>query len=192
MKGLKRSALLGLLTTISIILLLATLFSCSPFIDKELRRKNKCNRKLERVVTKCPELLNPDTIKQIVKVEVPKVEIDSFIVIQRDTSILELIKNDTIKNIVRHYINNYKPLEDTITHIIDGYTFKFYSVNDGIGYSVDKPKEVIEEEIEIPIDVVKPIQLTIFEQIMNGFSRFWWWLVLGFILFVGYRIVFKK
>jgi len=183
-----------MLSKIISILLVVTLFSCNPFISKELRRKNKCNRKLERVVNKCPELLNQDTIRDTVVFNIPEVRIDSFITVERDTSILELIPNDTIKEIVRNYIVNHKVIKDTITHVIDGYTFKFFTDAKGdIGYLVTKPEEKVEEIIEIPVDVVKPIQLTIGEQIMNVFASVWRWglflLVIIILLYLGYKFL---
>ena len=177
---------------ISIILLICLLSSCNPFISKELRRKNKCNRKLERVVRKCPELLKTDTIKQVVEIEVSKVQIDSFITIEHDTTWLNEINNDTVRQLVREKIFEYFPFKDTIAHYVDGYTFLFYNVNGNIGYTVTKPPERLLKEIETPIEVIKPVQLTITEQIMNVLSKFFWWFVLLVISILAYKIIMKK
>jgi hypothetical protein len=89
------------------------LASCNPFISKELRRKNKCNRKLQRVTTKCPELIQTDTFTRVVTFEVPKLQIDSFIEIKPDTMWLSEIRNDTIRQLVREKIFDSFPF-DTI------------------------------------------------------------------------------
>jgi len=166
--------------------------SCNPFINKDLRKKNRCNRKLERVLKKCPELIQTDTIIDTVTIDIPKVQIDSFITIKRDTSWLYEIKNDTIRQLVREKIFEYFPFEDTIAHYVDGYTFLFYNVNGNIGYSVTKPPERLLKQIKTPVKIIKPIQLTIWEQVLNGFGRFWWWIVLAVVLFFAYRIFIKK
>ena len=59
---------------ILILLLALSFISCNPFISKELRRKNKANRKLERLTNKFPELLTQDTIYNMVAIEAVKVE----------------------------------------------------------------------------------------------------------------------
>ena len=46
---------------IVLILLCISFISCNPFISKDLRRKNRANRKLERLTTKFPSLINKDT-----------------------------------------------------------------------------------------------------------------------------------
>ena len=179
-----------------IIILLSFLFvSCNPFISKDLRRKNKCNRKLERVVRKCPELLNTDTIIDTVIFEVPKVEIDSFIVIQKDTStidsIVNLIRNKQTREIVKDYIIKYVPFKDTVIHLIEGFSVSFYSKGGNIHYSIDKPVEVVKIEKEVIVPVVKPVELTTMEKVLNFLSRFWWWFILAALLFVGYKIADK-
>lgn len=172
-----------------IIILLSFLFaSCNPFISKELRRKNKCNKKLERVVRKCPELLKADTIRDTLKVEVPKVEIDSFIVVEKDTaeidSLVQLIKNKKTREAIKEYIIKYVPFKDTVIHLIDGYSVSFYSKGGNVHYSIDKPAKVLEIENEVIIPVVKPVELTTFDKIMNLLSRFWWWFVIGLVVFI--------
>lgn len=177
-----------------IIILLSFIFtSCNPFISKELRRKNKCNRKLERVIKKCPELLGTDTIRDTVSIVVPEVRIDSFIVIQKDTaeidSLLNLIQDQGVREVFKQYIYNYKPFNDTITHIIDGYIFSFYAEGKNIRYEVKKPVEVLKIENETIIPVVKLIELTTLEKILNFMGRFWWWFVIGLILFIAFRTI---
>ena len=158
-----------------------------------MRRKNKCNRKLERVVKKCPELLQNDTIIDTVSIIVPEVRIDSFIVIQKDSieidSLVNLIQDQEVRKVIKQYITEYIPFKDTLIHKIDGYTFRFYIEGQNIRYEVVKPLEVIKTETEVIIPIVKPVELTTFERVMNLFARFWWWLVIGLILFILGRTI---
>ena len=177
-----------------LILFLAICFvSCNPFISKDLRKKNRCNKKLERVVKKCPELLGNDTIRETISILVPEVRIDSFIVIQKDTaeidSLLNLIQDQVVREVVKQYIYKYKPFNDTITQIIDGYTFRFYVEGQNIRYEVEKPVEVLKIETETIVPIVKQIELTTLEKVLNFFSRFWWWFVIALVLFIGARMI---
>jgi hypothetical protein len=181
---------------VSIILLICLLSSCNPFISKELRQKKKCNRKLERVIKKCPELLNTDTIRDTVEIIIPKVEIDSFIDVKIDTmrldSIINLIKDTTTQRIIWQYFTNEVYPKDTIKHQIDGFSFAFWFIGNKMHYSVDKPSEIVEKEIEIPIEVVKPIQLTVWQQLMNCLSPFFWPIVVLIIIILVFKIIMKK
>lgn len=169
------------ITTILLVSIIG-LSSCNPFITKELRKKNRCNRKLERVVSKCPELLKTDTITKTVEVEIPKIQVDSVIIIEPDTMWLSEIKNDTIREFVRSKVVNAMPFKDTIVHIIDGITFKFFPDEYGnIRYSVAKPKEIIKKDVKIEQQTVQKIKLSPFEQLLNYLGS---WIWLGVILFV--------
>lgn len=148
------------------------LVSCNPFMSKDVRRSKKCNKKLEKVVIKCPELLNKDTIIDTLIIELPKVEIDSFITLNYDTvridSIVNLIQNDTIKKVVKEFIYNENILKDTIIHKIDGYTFIFYSNGNNIHYKVEKPLEVLKIENKTIVDTIKPIKVSWFDKIASN------------------------
>jgi hypothetical protein len=124
------------------------------------------------------------------------VEIDSFIVIQKDTStidsIVNLIRNKQTREIVKDYIIKYVPFKDTVIHLIDGYSVSFYSKGGNIHYSIDKPVEVLEIENETIIPVVKPVELTTMEKILNFFGRFWWWLIVAVLCFIGYKVMTRR
>jgi len=141
--------------------------SCNPFISKELRRKNKCNRKLERVIKKCPELLNVDTL-----------------IVNFDTTVItNEVRIDTLVQI------NF----DTLLIREDKFHVKIVRINDTLRISggCDSDTIFINKFIKVPYNVVKPVQLTLFEQILNILSRFWWWLIILFILYVAYRKLIK-
>ena len=176
-----------------IFLLALTFASCNPFISKDLRKKKRCNKKLERVVSRCPELLNNDTIIDTVVIEVPKVEIDSFIVIKKDTaeidSLVNLIKNKKTREVIRKYITKYVPFKDTVIHLVDGFKVSFYSKGGNIHYSIDKPLEVIKIENETIVPVVKQIELTWWEKVLEFCYRFWLWFVIFLVLFIVGRTI---
>ncbi len=182
-----------------IILLAFSFFSCNPFISKDLRIKNRCNRKLERadkrfkkkvgkVALICPSIISKDTIRDTVTITIPEVRIDSFLVLERDTaeidSLVKLIKNKKTREIIREYITNYIPIKDTVIHLADGYTIKFYSLDGDLHYQVTKPEEKIEETAEIIVETIKPVELTTGEKIMNFLSRFWIWIVVSSIALI--------
>ena len=179
--------------TLPIAIVLIVIFtSCNPFISKELRRKNKINRKIERLTKRFPEALKTDTIEKIVEVEVPKIQIDSVIIIEPDTMWLSEIKNDTIREFVRSKVVNAMPFKDTIVHIIDNITFKFFPDAYGnIRYSVTKPPEVIIKEIEIERKTVQKVKLSIFEQLLTYLGSWIWLGVILFVIWLLFRL-FKK
>ena len=190
-----------------IIFLAISFISCNPFISKDLRIKNKCNRKLARAEAKfkkkvdkidiiCPNILTQDTIRDTLTITIPEVRIDSFIVLERDSSeidsLVSLIKNKKTREIIREYITKYIPIKDTVIHLADGYTIKFYSLDGNIQYSINKPVEVIEKTSAIVVDVIKPIELSTMEKIINWLSKFWIWLILLLISFLLLRFIYKR
>lgn len=180
---------------------------CNPFISKELRRKNKCNRKVEKelkrhkkkvakIAVNCPEIIKEEVVVDTVEIEVPKVELDSFIVIKKDTaqidSLVSLIKNKKTREVIRKYITEYIPFKDTVIHLKDGFKVKFYSVNGNIHYSIDKPAERIKKKVRTKVPVVAKIELTTWEKIINGAKDFWWVIVLFLSIFIVFSMIRKR
>ena len=175
-----------------IILLSFSFISCNPFISKDLRKKNKCNKKLERVIKKCPDLLKNDTIIDTVSIVVPEIRIDSFIVIQKDSneidSLINLIQDPGVREVIKEYITEYIPFKDTIKHEIDGFTFLFYFIGQNIHYEVKKPLEVIKKETVTPYKFVKPIELTLLDKFLNFISVSWWWFLIAIAVLIVYKL----
>jgi hypothetical protein len=71
---------------ISLIILSLFLISCLP---KELRQKKRCNKKLERLVEKCPQLLQKDTIRDTITIKVPELLIKDSLYVKVDTMQLQ-------------------------------------------------------------------------------------------------------
>lgn len=153
---------------ILLILLSLLLISCNPFISKELRKKNKCNRKLERVLRKCPELLTvkDTTIVLDTTIITKSVKVDTILSINFDT--LEIIKDKFHLKLIRSV--------DTL--IIDG--------------GCESDTIYIDKIVKVPVHTVAPIQLTIIEQLMNVLSKFWIWFVISLVLFICYKVVTNR
>ncbi len=196
---------------ILIILLALFIASCNPFISKDLRQKNKCNRKIERELKRhkkkaakinviCPGAIVKEIIHDTIEVEIPipSTDIDSFIVIENDSakvdSLLSLIRNNKTREVIREYFTKYVPIKDTIIHLTDGYTIKFWSKDGKINYTIDKPAEikVVEVPTETVVEQLKPLELTNWQTIMNGAKDFWWILVLFIALFLIARLIWKR
>lgn len=62
--------------------LIVCLSGCST--TKEMRKSNRCAKKLERLVAKCPEIARTDTIRDTLTVQVPAVVHDT-VVLKADT-----------------------------------------------------------------------------------------------------------
>lgn len=152
---------------ITIILSLLILTGCNPFLTKELRRKNKCNRKLKRVVDKCPELLKQDTA----------------VYVYDTTIITRNYKADTIVSL------NF----DTITLEKDKLRLKLIKTTDTLIINAECLPDTIriKEYIKVPFEKVQPIELTTYEKIVNGFKPFFWWIVFIIIAIILYKSVVK-
>ena len=145
---------------ILIILSLLFLTSCNPFISKDLRRKNRANRKLEKLVRKFPELKVKDTL------------ITNF----DTTIIIEPTKIDTLVSF------NF----DTLEVIKDKFHLKLIKTTDTLLIEGGCKSDTIyiDRDIVVPFESVKTVKLTIFEQIMTALSKFWWAFVLFIFLFI--------
>jgi hypothetical protein len=152
---------------ITIILSLLILTGCNPFLTKEIREKNKCNRKLKRVVDKCPELLKQDTA----------------VYVYDTTIITRNSKADTIVSL------NF----DTITLEKDKLRLKLIKTTDTLIINAECLPDTIriKEYIKVPFEKVQPIELTTYEKIVNGFKPFFWWIVFIIIAIILYKSVVK-
>jgi len=150
-----------------LILLAFTFISCNPFISKDLRQKNRCNRKFERLAKKCPEIKSYDTtiVNFDTTIITNNVNFDTLIDVRFDT--FEVVKDKFHLKMIR--------LTDTL--LIDG--------------GCDSDTIIIKEVIKVPFIKYKKIQLTPIEMVQNLASKFYGWVFLLLILYVLYK-VFKK
>ena len=168
MKKIIYSGVGGFVTAVILIILASFLFSCNPFISKELRQKKRCNRKLERVLKKCPSLItsNDTIIKLDTMVLTPDVKIDTVFSLNFDT--LEIFKDKF----------HLKLIKTTDTLIVDG-----GCLSDTI---------YVEKLVHVPIKTIKQVEYTAFERISMWLGKFWDWVLIAFLLFVGLVIVKKS
>lgn len=149
-----------------VVILILLITSCNPFISKELRRKNKCNRKLERVTKKCPELLNKDTL--VVNIDTTivtnEVRVDTLVSTKHDT--IEIVKDKFRVRIVN--------LIDTF--LIEG--------------GCDSDTVVLTRTVKVPYEVVKPVKLEWYEHLYNFLKPYWWIFIIILLLYLVYKKVF--
>lgn len=152
---------------LTIILLALTFISCSPFISKDLRRKNKCNRKYKRAVKKCPELLSKDTAVVIYDtiIVTPPSKMDTAISFNFDTVTL-------FKDKLR-----LKLIKTTDTLLIDAECL---------------PDTIrIETQIRVPYETFKEVELTITDKILNFLNKWFWYIIVVSFIVIVLRLVYK-
>lgn len=179
------------ITTVWIILI-----SCNPFINKELRYKKKCNRKLEALIRKCPGLIQPDTIIKIVTIEIPAIDIALLVATNNDVSgvdsiiakyegVIDSLLARKIGKEIKWYIRERPCIIDTLKFTRKGIKVEVFQIGKQIFISVEKPKESIKAEIKIEIPRIEKIKLTWGEKLMIFLGKFWIWIVImGIIAFI--------
>lgn len=180
---------------------LVVLTSCNPFISKELRKKKRCNDKLEkkmdRLVKKCPNLLKVDTIFETIEVPVPEIRIDTFFQVQVDSSKIDSLvrelsaieDHDERVRYLTKYVTQAVYVDTSV--IIDGVTVGVTMINGKLSISVYKPEEIILIE---DMDIIKKISkdpLTLSESLWIGFAKFWWWGIILLIIFFAIRFLYR-
>lgn len=166
----------------NIYLLILSLFliSCLP---KEIRQKNRCNRKLERLVEKCPQLLNKDTIHDTIHVIVPEMIIKDSLFVKVDTmQLLEYVTKEQIKYVVRSI-----SLDTTINHV--DYTLIFRLSNGLFSHDITIKEKTIDKPIETIVDVVKPVKLSLFEKAYLYINGWFKWILALIFLYLLYRFL---
>lgn len=166
-------------TLIAAIILISSV-SCLP---KELRQKKRCNKKLERLVEKCPQLLNKDTIHDTIHVVVPELLIKDSLFVKVDTlQLLEYVTKEQIRYVVRSI-----SLDTIINHT--DYTLIFRLSNGLFSHDITIKEKTIDKPIETIIDVVKPIELKWYEQLYIYFNGWFKWLIAAIFLYLLYRFL---
>lgn len=152
-----------------LLLLSILLIGCSPFVDKELRKKNRCNRKFDRKFKRLSKRCDISSIDTLV------VNVDTTIVtkeVRVDT--LVSTKHDTIEIVKDKFRVRIVNLIDTL--LIEG--------------GCDPDTVVFTKTIKVPYEVVKPIELTPFEKFTNLMKPYWWLIVIILLLFLVYKKLF--
>lgn len=165
-----------------IYLLILSLFliSCLP---KELRHKKRCNKKLERLVEKCPQLLNKDTIHDTIHVVVPELLIKDSLFVKVDTlQLLEYVTKEQVRYVVRSI-----SLDTTINHV--DYTLIFRLSNGLFTHDITIKEKTIDKPVETVVDVVKPVKLSLFEKAYLYINGWFKWILALIFLYLLYRFL---
>jgi len=145
------------------------LFSCN--INKDLRKQEKCNKKLEKLVEKCPNLVQLDTIRDTVTVIVPEILIKDSLILSVDTVALDsllkeynilLSKKDKIK-----FIETFRNSITIDTLILDSlYKLQISLFNGVLSYNIVIHERLIEKPTETITQSVRPIKLSLWERFL--------------------------
>lgn len=152
---------------IIILIIIASITSCNPFISKDLRRKNRANRKLERLTTKFPSLLSKDTASVLY----------DTIIISPNTKVDTVLSYDF----------------DTITLFKDKLRLKLIKINDTLIVDAECLPDTIRINtiVKVPFNKISTIKLTLIEQITNTIGKWFWKIILLLAFLVGIRLVYK-
>lgn len=185
-----------------LIALIILITSCNPFVNKELRKTKRCNRKLERITQKCPGLLKPDTIIKTITIEIPPIYIDTSLSVNDNVAGIDSIiakyqmQIDSILarklgTEIKWYVRERPCVIDTLKFEQDGIKVKVFQQGDRIRISIKRPKEIIKEKVKIETPKVVKIKLTWWQKFMDFLGRFWWWIV-GIAVILGIGGLVKK
>lgn len=114
-----------------IILILALNTACNPFISKELREKNRENKRLERFLKRNPGLAVTDTIIDTVRIKVPEIHYRDTFMLNTDVSGV-----DSILLSFKAQLDSLQHLE--LTQIIKNYTIERPFIKDTIFREFEK------------------------------------------------------
>lgn len=197
------------------VLILTLLFSsCNPFISKDLRRKNKCNRKVEKefkrrdkvkekLKEKCPEAVVLDTIKIPFEVEVPKIQIKDSIQVE---VIVDSVKVDSLSNVLNSILSREEKIKYVTEFIEDNfvldtiidtpiYRLRFQIKNGVLLHDITIKERKIKGEATALKEEVNKIELNPIEKLINCIGGMYWsalWiLILVVIGYISYRKIFK-
>ena len=150
------------------ILLCIVFISCNPFISKDLRLKNRANRKLERLVNKYPDLLKKDTAITLY-----------------DTTIITA--NSKLDTVLYYDF-------DTITLFKDKLRLKLIKTIDTLIVDAECLQDtiIVKEFIKVPFNKVAPIKLTIVEEITTVILKWFWQIVLIIGSFMVIRAFYRS
>jgi hypothetical protein len=170
------------------------LISCN--IKKDLRKQNRCNKKLEKLVERCPNLVQLDTIHDTVTVIVPKIEIKDSLILSVDTVVLDsLLKEYNILLSKKDKINFIETFRNSITIdtlILDSlYKLQITLSNGVLSYNIVIHERIIEKPIETIIQSVKLDKLTWWENIRLYLGKWFKWLIVLAVI-LGILYLLKK
>lgn len=176
-----------------LILFAVALVGCNPFISKDVRKAKRCNKKLERLTEKCPELLKTDNVEVIV----PEIVIEKQIEIKLDTVridsfIFELDRITEQKDKITYVATYLKEAYTLDTLITDSSYNATISIKNGVlSFNI----KVKERTIKVEDKIIVPIKLTWYDKLLIYTTKYWWLLIVATLIYLfvkfGYKILFK-
>jgi len=191
---------------IGLVLILALLTACNPFIGKELRNKNKANRALEKVLKRYPQLAVQDTIHDTVTVLVPEIVHDTVIETNNDVSGVDSILSafriqlDSVSHLeltqeIKNYVIERPVIKDTLYYEFPEVTIKLFNQDGNIGLNFKVHEREIEKATETVVQKAMMQKLTAFEELTNNVAKWGWrffWLVLILVVIYTAWKILKK
>ena len=189
-----------------IYILLSIFFLQGCILTKQERQNRRANRKLERLTTNYPQLLEKDTLRDTVTVLIPEIRIDTVFETSKDVSGVDSIlmgfrdKLDSVTALklgdqIKYYVTNRQVIEDTLIHEEDGVTIKIWQEGDLIRVSVVKPEETVTKIVEIPYDKIVKAKIPWYKTTLAFLTRNG--IVIGLLIFLcwisykGLRAIIK-
>lgn len=175
--------------TIVLMILAVGLVGCNPFISKDVRKAKRCNKKLERLTEKCPDLLKVDTIE----VKVPELVIEKEFVIKLDTVKIDsfIIQLDTIvkqKDKIRFVTEFFKQNYTLDTLVVDSLYNLSVSIKNGVlSFNV----KVKEQTIKVEDKIIVPIEISWYDKLLIYATKYWWLLLIIALIYIFIKFGIK-
>lgn len=159
-----------------LILLSITLLSCN--VNKELRKQQRCNKKLSKLIERCPNLVQLDTIRDTITVIVPEILIKDSLTVRVDTlELLKYITKQQIKYVVRS-IQIDTLINDSL------YRLQITLSNGVLTYTIVIHEKEIKKPLETITQIVTIDKLTWFESLRLYLGKWLKWLIVFGIIFI--------
>jgi hypothetical protein len=178
---------------LTLILLSIALISCNPFISKDVRKAKRCNKKLEKLTEKCPDLLKTDTIEVPFEVIVPELVIEHEIEIRIDSNSVDslLCELDKVKEqkdkirFVTEFIKSNYVLDTLITDSLYNATI---SIKNGVLlFNVTIHEQTIKEKVKVEDKKAVLIELSWYDKLLIYSTKYWWLLLIIGIIFLSIK-----
>ena len=156
------------------------LVACNPFVSKQTRKDNRCNKKFEKLLNECPQLKDTVFVDVPFEVIVPKIEIKDSLTVRIDT--VELLKYIT-KEQIRYII---KTISIDTSYVDSLYRLQISLYNGVLSFDVEIAERTIKDVVKAPVQVVKPVKISLFNQFLLKFGKYWTIFVLIILAIISY------
>lgn len=128
------------------------------------RKVRRAERKIEKLTIKYPQLLKQDTLRDTIRVYVPKVYTDTaFVPVEGDTVFIDQ----------------------------DRLSIRYVTRNDSVFIEGECKSDTIYQTIEIPYEKIVVRKQTIQEQLKGWLKSFWWLILVGLLILTAIKVFWK-